>query len=86
MNRATVYVKELDMFLTMEVLEHTPAVFYRSESFAMKTGIPTNGSMVKNHISLKTVFGYSAAIFSQEAYGVLLFLFFNRVCGSDQVG
>ena len=26
----------------------------------MKTDIPTNGSMVKNHISLKTVFGYSA--------------------------
>ena len=25
----------------------------RSESFSMKTGIPTNGSMVKNHISLK---------------------------------
>ena len=25
----------------------------RSESFAMKTGIPTNGSMVKNHISLR---------------------------------
>ena len=26
----------------------------------MKTGIPTNGSMVKNHISLKTLFGYNA--------------------------
>ena len=26
----------------------------------MKTGIPTNGSMVKNHISLKTEFGHSA--------------------------
>ena len=26
----------------------------------MKTGIPTNGSMVKNHILSKTVFGYSA--------------------------
>ena len=32
---AIVYVKELDIFLTMKVL-----------SFAMKTGIPTNGSMV----------------------------------------
>ena len=31
--------------------------YCRSESFAMKTGIPTNGSMVKNHISLKTEFG-----------------------------
>ena len=28
--------------------------YCRSESFAMKTGIPTNGSMVKNHISLKS--------------------------------
>ena len=33
---------------------------YRSESFAMNTDILTNGSMVKNHISLKTGFGYSA--------------------------
>ena len=31
--------------------------YCRSESFAMQTGIPTNGSMVKNHISLKTGFG-----------------------------
>ena len=30
--------------------------YCRSESFAMKTGTPTNGSMVKNHISLKTGF------------------------------
>ena len=50
---AIVYVKELEKFLTMKVLENTPAVYYRSESFAMKTGIPTNGSRVKNHISLK---------------------------------
>ena len=48
---AIVYVKELDIFLTMKV---------RSESFAMKTGIPTNGSMVKNHISLRTEFGLFA--------------------------
>ena len=54
---AIVYVKELDIFLTMKVLENTPTSFCRSESFAMKTGIPTNGSMVKNHISLKTGFG-----------------------------
>ena len=54
---ATVYVKELDIFLTMKVLENHQQ-YYRSESFAMKTGIPTNGSMVKNHISLKTGFGY----------------------------
>ena len=53
---AIVYVKELDIFLTMKVLDNTPAVL-SMESFAMKTGIPTNGSMVKNHISLKTGFG-----------------------------
>ena len=53
---AIVYVKELDMFLTMKVLENTPAVL----SLGMKTGIPTNGSMVKNHISLRTEFGLSA--------------------------
>ena len=47
---ATLYVKELDIFLTMNVLE----------SFAMKTDILMNGSMVKNHISLKTGFGHNA--------------------------
>ena len=39
---ATVFVKELDIFLTMKVLENSPAVF-RSESFAMKTDILMNG-------------------------------------------
>ena len=34
--------------------------YCRSESFAMKTGTPTNGSTVKNHFSFKTRFGYSA--------------------------
>ena len=56
---ATVYVKELDIFLTMKVLDNTPAV-YRSESFAMKTDILMNGSTVKNHNSFKTGFGYNA--------------------------
>ena len=37
-----------------------PRQYCRSESFAMKTGIPTNGSMVKNHISLRTEFGLFA--------------------------
>ena len=57
---ATVYVKKLDIFLGMKVLEDTPAVLHRSESFAMKTDILSNGSTVKINISLKTVFGYSA--------------------------
>ena len=47
---ATVYVKELEKFLTMKVLE-TRQQYCRLESFAMKTDIPMNGSMVKNHIS-----------------------------------
>ena len=54
---ATVYVKELDIFLTMKVLENTPAVL--SLGFAMKTDILMNGSMVKNHISFKTGFGFA---------------------------
>ena len=33
---------------------------YRSESFATNTDTLMSGSTVKNHISLKTVFGYSA--------------------------
>ena len=52
---ATVKVKELDLFLTMKLLENT-----RLESFAMKTDILMNGSMVKNQIALKTGFGYNA--------------------------
>ena len=56
---ATVYVKKLDIFLTMKVLENTPAIL-SLESFAMKTDILMSGSTVKNHISLKTGFGYSA--------------------------
>ena len=57
---ATVYVEELDIFLTMKVLEKTRQQYCRLESFAMKTDIPTNGSMVKKHISSKTGFGYLA--------------------------
>ena len=53
---AIVYVKELDIFLTMKVLENTPAVLSLGK-LCDETGIPMNGSMVKNHISLKTGFG-----------------------------
>ena len=34
--------------------------FYGQESFAMNTDILMSGSMVKNHISLKTGVGYNA--------------------------
>ena len=56
---ATVYVKELDIFLTMKVLENTQAVLSLGK-FCDETDIPMNGSMVKNHISLKTGFGFPA--------------------------
>ena len=56
---ATVYVRELDTFLTMK-LSRIRQQFYRRESFAMNMDTHMSGSTVKNLISLKTVFGYSA--------------------------
>ena len=55
---AIVYVKELDIFLTMKVLENTPAVLSLGK-LCDETDIPMNGSMVKNHISSKTGFQYN---------------------------
>ena len=56
---ATVYVKELDIFLTLKVLENTPAVLSIGKFFyAIKTDILTNGFIVKNHISSNTGFGH----------------------------
>ena len=46
---ATVYVKELDIFLTMKVLEDTRQQFYRWEIFAMKTDTHTSGSKTTSH-------------------------------------
>ena len=43
---ATVYVKELEIFLTMKVHENTPAALSFGK-LCDETGIPTNGSMVK---------------------------------------
>ena len=43
---ATVYVKELDIFLTMKLLRIRQQ-FYRLESFAMNTDTLMNGSTVK---------------------------------------
>ena len=57
---ATVYVKELAIFSTMRKSSRTRQQYCRSESFSMKTDTHMNGSTVKNHISLKTGFGYSA--------------------------
>ena len=54
---AIVYVKELDIFLT--VLENTSAVLSLGK-LRDENRYFLNGSMVKNHISLKTGFGYPA--------------------------
>ena len=54
---ATVYVTELDIFLTMKVLEDTPAVLSLGK-LCDEHGYSYERS--KNHISLKTVFGYNA--------------------------
>ena len=53
---AIVYVKELGRFLTESPRKHSSSIV-AWKAFAMKTGNPRNGSMVKNHISLKTGFG-----------------------------
>ena len=47
---AIVYVKELDIFLTLKVLENTPAVLSLGKLFD-ETDILVNGSMVKKHTS-----------------------------------
>ena len=55
----TVYVKELDIFFTMKVLQNMSPVLSLWK-ICMKTDILMNGSTVKNHISLKTGLGYNA--------------------------
>ena len=50
---ATVYVKELDIFLTVKSPRGKRQHSYRSESFAMKTDILTSGSTVENHNLIK---------------------------------
>ena len=55
---ATVYVRELDTFQTMKVLEDTPAVLSLGK-LCDETGILMDGSTVNNHISLETGFGYN---------------------------
>ena len=47
---ATVYVKELDFFVTVMLLEDTPAVLSLGK-FAKITDIPTSGPVVRNHNS-----------------------------------
>ena len=53
---AIVYVKELDMFLTMKVLDNTPAVLSLGK-LCDENGYSYEWINVKNHISLKTGFG-----------------------------
>ena len=56
---ATVCVEELDIFLTMEVLEDTSAVLSLGK-LCDEHGYSYEWINSQNHISLKTVFGYSA--------------------------
>ena len=55
---ATVYVKELDIFLTMEVLDNTPAVLSLGK-LCDEYGYSYEW-MIKNHMSLKSGFGFLA--------------------------
>ena len=55
---ATVYVRELDIFLTMELLEDTPAVLSLGK-LATNMDTHKSGSTVRNNISFKMVFEYS---------------------------
>ena len=64
---ATVYVKELDVFLTMKVFEDAPAVFSLGKLYD-EHGC---GSTVKNHMSFKMVFEYSVMRKNFVPIGVL---------------
>ena len=55
---ATVYVKDLDFFLTVKSWRIRQQ-YCLSESFAKITDIHMSGPIVKNHISLKMVFRYN---------------------------
>ena len=56
---ATVYVKELGLFLTMKVLENTPAVLSLGK-LCDENGYSHECINGQKHISLKTGFGYNA--------------------------
>ena len=49
---ATIYVKEMDLFVTVTFLEET-SQFFRSESSAKNLGVVTIGPVARNHISSK---------------------------------
>ena len=55
---ATIYVKELDIVLTMKVLENTPAVLSLGK-LCDENGNSYEWINNQNHISLKTGFGYN---------------------------
>ena len=57
---ATVYVKELDLFVTVKLLEDTQAVLSLG-NFVKITYTHMSGRVAKNHISLKMTDGQDAA-------------------------
>ena len=54
---ATVHVKELDLCVTVQVLDDTPAVSFTLENSAKITDIPTNGPLARSHSSVKMADG-----------------------------
>ena len=80
--KATVYVKEMNIFLTLKVLENTPAVLSLGRLCDENGSFLMNGSVVKNHISLKTGFGYSA---TRKTSFLLWFQAYQRVRLQDLI-
>ena len=50
---ATVYVRELDLFVTVMLLENTPAVLSLGKNSAKNLGTVVSGRVARNHISSK---------------------------------
>ena len=72
---ATVYVRELDFFLTMKVIENTPVVLSLGK-LCDENGYSYEWINGQNHISFKTVFGYNA---TRRTSFLLWFLVCHRV-------
>ena len=76
---ATVYVKEVDIFLTLKVLEDTPAVVSLGK-LCDEHGYSYEWITGQNHISLTKVFGYSA---TRRTSFRSWFLVYQRVLPQD---
>ena len=71
---ATENVKELDLFVTVMLLEETAAPqFFLSGSSARIMGIPTTGPVVKNHISPKMAIELNCNMSNNVPFVVLVY-------------